>query len=1176
MKKRNLLKSLVPLSTISVLSAVVAVSCGKAGANFPTSTENLGSWDETSSNSEFALNQANTFRADLNVTNFGSTGDYDLYSYYGSNSVNDYAKNATDYFVHKEYIGNPQFITRSTGSGASLELKYLVTRPSYSRYKLSLASAIVLNFDDGKGNKTTKVYDNDRAEIFNESEYKKSFEFIDAQGNKTTEDYWEFVEAQLTSDDPRSINNAQFRKDLKNKDLVNVQFVIRDDVKYVDVEGKWTNYKDQDNNGYKLQAEDIYNSLLLTFFSDTAARHKQGGNAFADELWRKLFASGASKKCSPTSHFPNAYVWKLYTADFNALLDRDQTLQNLSDDAQTKLKTTNDYKVKVGSPVVAKWTEAKELTNLENVLKNKVFTINVLEENRNQEDQRKFPRFDQLIDFLRLDTSLQPLPTNYVNDVNTVLARVIDKIFEGQTSEQVQVWKADFVKIEEEIQEASDVVKAAQKEHAIAKAKKAEIDADPKQTQAAKDAAEAKEKAAGTKVDNAIEALQKKQAVYEAKIKEFATWLNAKKSVLAQDLAILDQNINNYQGKKLSEIIPTGHNRNYLADFLLQMSFLDRESNAWKTGVYWLGTGSASSYVVGHYYKAPFDAANAIGSYYINQHYWEKDFVNNPNALQTINVYYRKSQADNPVKFSHDQFELFKDGKVSQLQYGTLSENDKKELEKNYSVTIRPNQIVNQENVLYRVARPLFFTFDSKKWGGLNGTKEFEFSDAYSLLMYGKTKKELVEQQVPSPTFFAGLGLAFRSVLKTSVNWYTLASNFSKQTRESFFPAMPADAYLYAEDDQYGTLNENKAEVNSLFVIDAQGNKVKLQVGNEFLDEISYEKMKAYALSKSTIEDKKYSPVAQQLKVVMKGILDKFFEENPTLKGQKIELKLESLIGTYSEELKESMRLLKTVFESLDSRIQVTLNLTNADTDQQWEERIDRVAYGGLANIYLGWNPDTDNVFSAVDGLSWEYGLAPALTYIYQITKGELKDDSKYDFERKVLENFPKIVATAEEFVQYLRDSYEGGDKAKTWLFEGVPVDKLHLIDTPYLKGEGFNKQFVQNDAGLYVQKADNPALTNEDGRDAFYTISANFWAQYPLNKKKEYLLGFFKEFSTFFSNGSDPTSQSLKTIGSFNKVVISTKYLVPFTKNSSFANWADWRINTPEEKDEAAQEANK
>ncbi|RMA78606.1 hypothetical protein JN00_0247 [Metamycoplasma subdolum] len=177
-----------------------------------------------------------------------------------------------------------------------------IVDPSWWKYRLDGAKAIVLTFDDN----TVKVYDNDEASD---------------KAKPGADGYYSSMSVQLLSKDAKSINNPTFFTDLENSKKV--QFVVREGQKYVTSDGK--------DSGYTVKPRDYWYSWIRTATLTTSTRHSLGGSDATDKLIRdKLFEKVGNVYLTSQEEYANEYLYGVFGVDSEKFYKEETFLQDVA------------------------------------------------------------------------------------------------------------------------------------------------------------------------------------------------------------------------------------------------------------------------------------------------------------------------------------------------------------------------------------------------------------------------------------------------------------------------------------------------------------------------------------------------------------------------------------------------------------------------------------------------------------------------------------------------------------------------------------------------------------------------------------------------------------------------------------------------------------------------------
>ncbi|WP_036452242.1 OppA family ABC transporter substrate-binding lipoprotein [Mycoplasma buteonis] len=196
--------------------------------------------------------------------------------------------------IDLESLGKPKFEQRTEiVDPVTLQQEVIVKikQPSLERFRLSLASSVVVTLNDG----TEKVYDSDEADVAPQPD--------DGQ-------FFKKVVYKLSSKNPRSINSPAFEEDLHN--AKKVSFKIRTEAHWVDKTGNATEYN--------LSANDFWASLVRTKAYATNYRRSNGGTKDIDVIMNK---NSTQENYLEDKSYSNEYLFDLFNIDFSKMIDQE-------------------------------------------------------------------------------------------------------------------------------------------------------------------------------------------------------------------------------------------------------------------------------------------------------------------------------------------------------------------------------------------------------------------------------------------------------------------------------------------------------------------------------------------------------------------------------------------------------------------------------------------------------------------------------------------------------------------------------------------------------------------------------------------------------------------------------------------------------------------------------------
>ncbi|MCS4537009.1 hypothetical protein NXS15_02635 [Mycoplasma sp. CSL7475-4] len=286
---------LLPLTT-TLATPLAVVACGNTG-NQNNGTNGVQNTQGVATDSEYV--KQGVIRSGVNSTYIPREFSQDSSNAYGSWQQQPEDQNAA-LLIRKSTTDKAEILeTADPNTGA---VSYQIKKPSVWRYKLELASKIIVTTVDGE----VVEFDKDDA-VLTEQPTNGNYSFAVYQG---------------FSNDDRSINSKKFFDTLAKS--TKLQFEIKDNVKWVDNNGNETKYN--------VVASDFYISWMRTRLLGVAERKKVANGTDVnvtelDQLITGILSSG-SNYFSEQMRYPNLYLYGLFEVDANKLDDENETVQD--------------------------------------------------------------------------------------------------------------------------------------------------------------------------------------------------------------------------------------------------------------------------------------------------------------------------------------------------------------------------------------------------------------------------------------------------------------------------------------------------------------------------------------------------------------------------------------------------------------------------------------------------------------------------------------------------------------------------------------------------------------------------------------------------------------------------------------------------------------------------------
>ncbi|TPR53271.1 OppA family ABC transporter substrate-binding lipoprotein [Metamycoplasma neophronis] len=585
---------------------------------------------------------------------------------------------------------------------------------------------------------------------------------------------------------------------------------------------------------------------------------------------------------------------------------------------------------------------------------------------------------------------------------------------------------------------------------------------------------------------------------------------------------------------------------NQASRFRAKLNSLDKESLVYKAGVYWYGASIKNTLFSGAYY--PQGRKGISDSYLKNPNYWDTEWVNAKNTINKITELYQQKPVD-AKEFSNTLFNKYSQGLVSQLNYSLLSEGQQKTVSENAAnYGYRLFKRLNKDNPYYFFVQTPFVN---------NQLTEFGYNDNYAKLVYGSSIEDLKADKQKRDNYISGLGLSFRSILNTAINWNTLISEASNGQAAAWVAKVADGSQVGGSDQATSPIKTpgNVADViNSLSAIDKDGNKIDF--GEALGKEISPSENDAYNSDKSTTTDKLKSAGWTILQTKMQELLDAFYAANPGSKeADNGEIRF-SYFYPYNNPSDKSIAVwkkLEEVFQALNPKLKLDIKYFTNTTVPEDKKKFDAWRMNGV-NGYkvIAWSYDYNSIGSGYDGLSWSGSLIPMLVNI-----SRLEESSKF------AQAFPSIYSLAKDLIKY----------EKTHEFvSSIPFNELDKA-SGYYYTIGITRVFsrkVEKDeeTGTYKlvrvskdgEKVTVPFVP-EEGKQLTdpWEWSSIFWLNYVGSKTNEELKTLMQELSSFldvnFVTGIGKQKEE------FIKQLINKNYVTPRLSGWAATPYQDWSI---------------
>ncbi|AIA29505.1 putative oligopeptide ABC transporter substrate-binding lipoprotein [Mycoplasmopsis californica] len=204
--------------------------------------------------------------------------------------------------IRKSFSGEPVIEKKDVNEGGAIKEVYEIKKPSVWRYKLELASKVILTMKDG----SKREFDKDDATLV----------------EKPVNGLYKLAVYKGVSTDPKSINSTAFQDALK--DAVALQFEVKKGVKWVDSKGHKTEYE--------VVPTDFWISYMRTHLlgAKERAAAANGTNVDTKALDKKMtsITSEGSSYYTEKTRYPNRYLFDLFNIDASKIEQEKEFLKD--------------------------------------------------------------------------------------------------------------------------------------------------------------------------------------------------------------------------------------------------------------------------------------------------------------------------------------------------------------------------------------------------------------------------------------------------------------------------------------------------------------------------------------------------------------------------------------------------------------------------------------------------------------------------------------------------------------------------------------------------------------------------------------------------------------------------------------------------------------------------------
>lgn len=610
---------------------------------------------------------------------------------------------------------------------------------------------------------------------------------------------------------------------------------------------------------------------------------------------------------------------------------------------------------------------------------------------------------------------------------------------------------------------------------------------------------------------------------------------------------------------------------------------LPETSNSKKFGIYWYGQSELTTLQIGPYYAQGYDKQENKETYSLNQNYWDKSFVDDPNVIRTFTSIYKLEKADEKV-FSKQSFQNYVNGTVSEAGYGNLDDADLNIVNSNataYGLTQRPSK--NIDSPIFRQLPKLIpVAYSGSESIDQNNPSEF-YNDAYTKLLYGDTVLNIRKGDAKNTisNSFSPKAVAFRSLISAAINWQKVATTKDKSNAAiSWLSRLAPDASINGRDAASGPEKPSDSTIGNITnnlrdstnYLNTRVALLDLTNGNS--KKVTSEDNDQKALT-ANANDQWKSAIFDEIKTAIKALLDSDnIQQNEKVKWP---LVTSEFLNENDNQVIASENVVRIVKE-LDNRLEPTFWKSDGNREsfiQNWLPPQNKF----LDRSRSGWHNDYDGIGANIDALSWSADIIPLLGVLGTKAKNNSNNanDASLSYISKV---YPEIKKAASSFVDYVdKELKKDGNNQKPKL--SVPVEQWDSLPN-LIPGKGdannqSNKKVSLKDALLSMKLATNIAsqsISNSNGNPSLidqtadeiknqtyidpYVLSSKFWLNYQTTHKNWELVKLAHELTNFM--GFTVSNTMLASAKKFVPALRNPGYVFPTAIGTNF--YSDWKIN--------------
>lgn len=485
--------------------------------------------------------------------------------------------------------------------------------------------------------------------------------------------------------------------------------------------------------------------------------------------------------------------------------------------------------------------------------------------------------------------------------------------------------------------------------------------------------------------------------------------------------------------------------------------------------------------------------------------------------------------------FANQSFKSFMTGTLSELEYSSLTNSQKREL---YGTSENPQELL--QNAAYnglRATKKINTSSLTSRtvWQAnpINNATDYTFNDHYAKLIYGASKEELKSgKATTASTFFSGTGFHFRNLIQASINWdYYIEWAYSK-TRDAWLSGAAQDA-IFSSINPSGSLKPidfNLEGINDLFYFDENGNKQTITLKE--LKELTLNPPSSgdQTATQSKAPKKHYEAIQKS----MKKLLDEFYTQNNINSSEKIIWHIPYSFADQDETKVEATKfIVEKVIGEIDPRLQPKF-VKPTKRDELLDE-INKKKGAFNANL---WSYDYEGIGSYFAAFFSEGGGTNLLGAVSIFSQDDVSTNTNAVQLQKM---FPRFSELAKFIKTEINQAFDANGKTADSMYKVENWDKI-------------NNQNMNSIVSFFKDPIKNP--NNVNPISLIPVILKRFEAEASWEKNgttpKEKGQGWaelIKEFSSIKGVSID-TETSVSKLTNINYVLFLREYIVPISSS--------------------------